>query len=140
MPQAGSAASRHRVRPHRGGARRDRRDAARHQVSRRLPDRARGYICENYGAPFRCPTGAIGANGLANARDFLTPVAAFEDAAGVRVIAKFGGTLWTSELDHSPLDVVAWHGNYAPYKYDLARFMTIERSASTTPTRRSLRC
>ncbi len=85
---------------------------------------ARGYICENYGASLRLPElGPIGSNGLANARDFLTPVAAFEDKAGpCELVAKFGGHLWCTTLDHSPLDVVAWHGNYAPYKYDLARF------------------
>jgi homogentisate 1,2-dioxygenase len=88
---------------------------------------ARGYICENYGAPFRLPElGPIGSNGLANPRDFLTPVAAFEDVdRPTRVIQKFQGALWAATLDHSPLDVVAWHGNYAPYKYDLALFNTI---------------
>ncbi|MDB5103680.1 MAG: Homogentisate 1,2-dioxygenase [Fibrobacteres bacterium] len=85
---------------------------------------ARGYVCENYGAPFRLPElGPIGANGLANARDFLTPVAAFEEKEGPCVlIAKFQGNLWEARLDRSPLDVVAWHGNHAPYKYDLRRF------------------
>ena len=90
-----------------------------------LPDGpSRGYICESYGAPFRLPDlGPIGANGLANARDFLAPVAAFEDLdADCRIVAKFLGNLWIAEIDHSPLDVVAWHGNYTPYKYDLARF------------------
>ncbi|HYD45193.1 MAG TPA: homogentisate 1,2-dioxygenase [Phenylobacterium sp.] len=88
---------------------------------------ARGYVCENYGAHFRLPElGPIGANGLANARDFLTPVAAYEDTEGpVEVVQKFMGGLWRSTLDHSPLDVVAWHGTLAPYKYDLARFNTI---------------
>jgi homogentisate 1,2-dioxygenase len=88
---------------------------------------ARGYVCENYGLPFRLPDlGPIGANGLANARDFVAPVAAFEDLEGdFRIVAKFLGRLWTAEIDHSPLDVVAWHGNYAPYKYDLARFNCI---------------
>jgi len=93
-----------------------------------LPDgKARGYVCENYGATFRLPElGPIGSNGLANARDFLTPVAAFEDLdRPTRVVQKFQGRLWEAELDHSPLDVVAWHGNLAPYKYDLARFNTI---------------
>jgi len=87
----------------------------------------RGYICENYGAPFRLPDlGPIGANGLANARDFQIPHAAYEDREGdYRVVAKFGGKLWESEYDHSPLNVVAWHGNYAPYKYELARFNCI---------------
>jgi homogentisate 1,2-dioxygenase len=88
---------------------------------------ARGYVCENYGAAFRLPElGPIGANGLASPRDFLAPHAAYEDRDGpTEVIAKFGGRLWSAELDHSPLDVVAWHGNYCPYKYDLARFNTI---------------
>ncbi len=88
---------------------------------------SRGYICENYGLPFRLPElGAIGANGLANPRDFLTPVAAYEDKDGdFRIVGKFLGRMWEAEIDHSPLDVVAWHGNYAPYKYDLARFNCI---------------
>lgn len=94
---------------------------------RLLDDAARGYICENHGAFFRLPDlGPIGANGLANPRDFLTPVAAYEQRRGdFQLVAKFGGHLWACELDHSPLDVVAWHGNYHPCKYDLARFNTI---------------
>jgi homogentisate 1,2-dioxygenase len=88
---------------------------------------ARGYLCENYGVPFRLPElGPIGSQGLAQRRDFLAPVAAYEDRRGkCQVVAKFMGALWASEFRHSPLDVVAWHGNYAPYKYDLARFMAI---------------
>jgi homogentisate 1,2-dioxygenase len=88
---------------------------------------SRGYLCENYGAPLRLPElGPIGANGLANARDFLAPAAAFEDRdSRTEVILKSGGRLWRTELDHSPLDVVAWHGNVYPYKYDLARFNAI---------------
>lgn len=88
---------------------------------------ARGYLCENYGALFRLPElGPIGANGLANPRDFETPRAAFEDREGnFRLVAKFQGHLWEAEIGHSPLDVVAWHGNYAPYRYDLRRFNTI---------------
>lgn len=88
---------------------------------------ARGYICENYGQHFRLPElGPIGSNGLANARDFETPEAWFEDREGeMEMVAKFGGNLWSAEIDHSPLDVVAWHGNYAPYRYDLRRFNTI---------------
>jgi homogentisate 1,2-dioxygenase len=93
-----------------------------------LPDgTARGYICENYGQNFRLPElGPIGANGLANSRDFLTPTAAYENREGAfEIVAKFLGRLWRAEIDHSPLDVVAWHGNYAPYKYDIARFQCI---------------
>jgi len=85
---------------------------------------ARGYVCENYGQPFQLPElGPIGANGLANARDFLAPVAAFEDRQEpTEVVNKFGGHLWAAVYDHSPLDVVAWHGNHLPYVYDLHRF------------------
>ena len=93
-----------------------------------LPDgEARGYVCENFGALLRLPDlGPIGSNGLANPRDFETPVAAYDDRSGrFELVAKFMGHLWSAELDHSPLDVVAWHGNYAPYAYDLRRFNTI---------------
>lgn len=92
-----------------------------------LDKEARGYVCENYGALFKLPDlGPIGANGLANPRDFQIPVAAFEDVEGeFKLIAKFCGNLWEAEIGHSPLDVVAWHGNYGPYKYDLTRFNTI---------------
>ena len=92
-----------------------------------LDGEASGYVCENHGALLRLPElGPIGSNGLANARDFETPVAAFEDVdRPTRVYQKFMGRLWVSELDHSPLDVVAWHGNLAPYRYDLRRFNTI---------------
>ena len=93
-----------------------------------LPDgEARGYVCENFGAMLKLPDlGPIGSNGLANPRDFLAPVAAFEDREGdFELIAKFQGHLWRAYIGHSPLDVVAWHGNYTPCKYDLRRFNTI---------------
>lgn len=93
-----------------------------------LPDEsASGYVCENFGSPLRLPDlGLIGANGLASPRDFMTPVAAYEDRDGAfEIIAKFLGNLWSAKIDHSPLDVVAWHGNYAPYKYDLRLFNAI---------------
>ncbi len=93
-----------------------------------LPDGpSRGYVAENHGAALRIPDlGPIGANGLANPRDFLTPVAWFEDRdEPTELVQKFQGTLWATMLDHSPLDVVAWHGNNAPCKYDTARFNTI---------------
>ncbi|KFN42363.1 homogentisate 1,2-dioxygenase [Arenimonas malthae CC-JY-1] len=93
-----------------------------------LPDgQARGYVCENFGAMFKLPDlGPIGSNGLANPRDFLAPVAAYEDREGsFELVAKFQGGLWRAAIGHSPLDVVAWHGNYAPSKYDLRRFNTI---------------
>jgi len=93
-----------------------------------LPDgEARGYAAENHGSLFRLPElGPIGSNGLANPRDFLTPVAGFEEWEGeFELVQKYLGSLWTTTLDHSPLDVVAWHGNLAPWKYDLSRFNTI---------------
>jgi homogentisate 1,2-dioxygenase len=93
-----------------------------------LPDGpSRGYVCENFGAAFRLPDlGPIGSNGLACERDFETPEAWYEDIeAPCDLVAKFLGRLWCTRLDHSPFDVVAWRGNYAPYKYDLRRFNTI---------------
>ncbi|MXO58275.1 homogentisate 1,2-dioxygenase [Altererythrobacter salegens] len=88
---------------------------------------SRGYVCENYGAPFQLPDlGPIGSNGLANPRDFEAPVAWFEDVEGeFEVVQKFQGHLWRTTIDHSPFDVVAWHGNSVPMRYDLARFNTI---------------
>jgi len=93
-----------------------------------LPDGpSRGYVCENYGAFFRLPElGPIGSNGLANARDFQTPVAAHEpDTGAIEVVRKFGGKLWHNTQSATPFNVVAWHGNLVPYTYDTARFMTI---------------
>ncbi|HVY17452.1 MAG TPA: homogentisate 1,2-dioxygenase [Rhodopila sp.] len=118
---------------------------------------ARGYLLENYGSPLCLPErGPIGANCLANPRDFLTPVAAYEDRdAPCRLIVKWGGAFWQAEIGHSPLDVVAWHGNYAPYKYDLRRFspvgpvlfdhadpsiFTVLTSASETPGTANVDC
>jgi homogentisate 1,2-dioxygenase len=88
---------------------------------------ARGYVCENYGQAFRLPErGLVGSDGFANERDFLAPTAAFEDSDGrFEIVLKFGGRTFAAETAHSPLDVVAWWGNYTPYKYDLARFMVI---------------
>ncbi len=88
---------------------------------------ARGYVAENFGAALRLPElGPIGSNSLANARDFLYPKAAYEDVEGkFELMGKFQGRLWSAEIGHSPLDVVGWHGNHAPYKYDLTRFNTI---------------
>jgi homogentisate 1,2-dioxygenase len=88
---------------------------------------SRGYVCENYGASFRLPDlGPIGSNGLANPRDFEAPMAWYEDRDQPHeIIQKFQGRLWSTRLDHSPFDVVAWHGNLAPYRYDLTRFNTI---------------
>ena len=92
-----------------------------------LDGTASGYLCENFGAHFQLPDlGPIGSNGLANPRDFLTPHASYEDREGdFELVAKFGGHLWRAKIDHSPLDVVAWHGNYAPCKYDLRHFNAI---------------
>ena len=88
---------------------------------------ARGYLCENYGGAFRLPErGPIGANCLANSRDFLTPVAHYEDRETPSTLyMRAQGVLWKTQLSASPLDVVAWHGNYAPYKYDLRRFSPV---------------
>ena len=93
-----------------------------------LPDgESRGYVAENFGSALRLPDlGPIGSNGLANPRDFETPVAAFEDTEGdFELIAKFQGGMWRASIGHSPLDVIAWHGNHAPYRYDLRSFNTI---------------
>jgi homogentisate 1,2-dioxygenase len=100
-----------------------------------LDTEARGYVCENFGAPFRLPDlGPIGSNGLANPRDFLSPAAWYEDrSGGFELVAKFMGNLWAAAIDHSPLDVVAWHGNYAPYKYDLRRFNTVGSTSFDHP-------
>lgn len=101
-----------------------------------LPNReARGYICENFGAPFKLPDlGPIGSNGLANARDFLTPRARYEELdEPCELIGKFTGGLWAAKMDHSPLDVVAWHGNNVPYKYDLRRFNTMGSTSYDHP-------
>ena len=88
---------------------------------------ARGYLCENYGSAFTLPErGPIGANCMANQRDFLTPVAAYEDQETPCVMTlKSGGKLWQAKIDQSPLDVVAWHGNYYPYKYDLRHYSPV---------------
>jgi homogentisate 1,2-dioxygenase len=96
---------------------------------------ARGYICENYGAKCTMPDrGPIGANCLANPRDFKTPVAWYEEKdTPCRLIAKWCGSFHVTEIDHSPLDVVAWHGNYAPYKYDLATYSPVGAIAFDHP-------
>src|SRR3990167_164908 len=90
-------------------------------------DKARGYICENYGLPLRLPElGVIGANGLENPRDFQSPSADFEERNGdFQLLVKFQGKLWHTTISHSPFDVVAWHGTYVPYKYNLNLFNTI---------------
>ncbi|WP_134497948.1 homogentisate 1,2-dioxygenase [Microvirga pakistanensis] len=92
-----------------------------------LDGAARAYVCENYGGAFTLPDrGPIGANCLANPRDFLTPVAAYEDKEALSYLfVKWGGELYRTEIGQSPLDVVAWHGNYAPYKYDLRHFSPV---------------
>lgn len=89
--------------------------------------RARGYLCENFGQPFALPElGPIGANGLAHGRHFETPVAAFEETEGeFELLARYQGSLWRASIGHSPLDTVAWHGNYVPYRYDLRKYNTI---------------
>jgi len=87
---------------------------------------ARGYVCENHGLPFRLPDlGPIGANGLAAPRDFETPGAAPEPDSPTQLVVKLGGRLFATDLPHSPFDVLAWHGNHVPWRYDLTRFNTI---------------
>lgn len=92
-----------------------------------LDKQARGYVCENFGSLFRLPElGVMGTTGLANPRHFLAPAADFEDEKKeYEVIFKYGGQFWKTEIDYSPFDVVAWYGNYFPYKYDLKMFNTI---------------
>lgn len=88
----------------------------------------RGYVLEVFDGHFKLPDlGPIGANGLANPRDFLTPVARYfdEEIPGFKIVSKYQGALFEAEQNHSPFDVVAWHGNYVPYKYDLSKFMVI---------------
>jgi homogentisate 1,2-dioxygenase len=96
---------------------------------------ARGFVCENYGMKLELPgRGPIGANCLANPRDFKTPVAAFEDREDpARVVVKWCGQFHATEIGHAPLDVVAWHGNYAPYKYDLQSFSPVGAIAFDHP-------
>ncbi|HEX2216206.1 MAG TPA: homogentisate 1,2-dioxygenase [Xanthobacteraceae bacterium] len=96
---------------------------------------ARGYVCENYGGAFTLPDrGPIGANCLANPRDFHTPVAAYEDREEkCTLFVKWGGELYATEIRQSPLDVVAWHGNYAPYRYDLRHFSPVGAIAFDHP-------
>mmetsp|Transcript_19964 Transcript_19964/g.18132 ORF Transcript_19964/g.18132 Transcript_19964/m.18132 type:complete len:449 (+) Transcript_19964:1474-2820(+) len=94
----------------------------------------RGYALEAFSGHFELPSlGVIGSNGLANPRDFLIPTAWYEDidnqSAGenysYNLINKYMGKLFKRSLNHSPFDVVGWHGNYYPFKYDLKHFNTI---------------
>jgi homogentisate 1,2-dioxygenase len=89
--------------------------------------KARGYMCEIYKSHFVLPDlGPIGANSLANPVHFQYPVSWYEDDESEwRVQTKFSGKFFEYVLTHSPFDVVAWHGNYAPYKYDLTKFNTV---------------
>jgi homogentisate 1,2-dioxygenase len=91
-------------------------------------DYIRGYLCENYGATLQLPElGVIGANGLANPRHFLYPTAAYQTDHNQHItwLCKYQGAFWQTELNYSPCNVVAWHGNYAPYKYNLNLFNVI---------------
>ncbi|GJE85537.1 homogentisate 1,2-dioxygenase [Phanerochaete sordida] len=92
-----------------------------------VPDgKAMGYIQEIFGMHYELPElGPLGASGLANPRDFEHPVAHFDvDQSDWEVLYKLGGQLWSCAQDHTPFDVVAWHGNYVPYKYDLDAFIS----------------
>lgn len=92
-----------------------------------ITEPSRGYILEVFGSHFKLPDlGPIGANGLAAPRDFLHPVVWFEDRdVPYKIYAKYQGHMFTASQNHSPFDVIAWHGNYVPYKYDLEKFMVI---------------
>lgn len=92
-----------------------------------LSEQIRGYVCENYGAPLELPErGPVGSDGYANDRDFKTPVAAYEEGVTeAELMCKFAGGLFSAPMEHSPLNVVAWVGTSVPYKYDLARFNTM---------------
>ncbi|XP_027201517.1 homogentisate 1,2-dioxygenase [Dermatophagoides pteronyssinus] len=93
-----------------------------------ITEPSRGYVLEVFDGHFILPNlGPIGANGLANPRHFLTPVAYYEDKDHIKyeVINKYCGKLFAAQMEHSPFDVVAWYGNYVPYKYDLSKFMVI---------------
>lgn len=98
----------------------------------------RGYICELYQGHYQLPElGPIGSNGLANARDFQTPVASFDDDdasnSEYHVISKFNNNLFSAKQNHTPFDVVSWHGNYYPFKYDLGRFNVIGTTSFDHP-------
>lgn len=101
-----------------------------------LPDGpVRGYIQEIFGSHYELPElGPIGSNGMALIRDFETPLASFDiDQSTWTIVYKLAGQLWSCEQDHTPFDVVAWHGNYAPYKYELERFVnsaTVDKEQS----------
>src|ERR1700709_1943971 len=101
---------------------------------------ARGYVCENYGGAFTLPErGPIGANCLANSRDFLTPVAAYEDKdTPTELFVKWGGALFKTTLQHTPIDVIAWHGNYAPSKYNLRTFSPLGARSQAHPAHSTL--
>lgn len=93
-----------------------------------LPEgHVRGYICEIFQGHFQLPElGPIGSNGLANPRDFQAPVASYDrDETKWKIITKFNNELFAATQHHTPFDVVAWHGNYYPFKYDLGRFNTL---------------
>ena len=96
---------------------------------------SRGYILEIYTNHFDLPElGPIGSNCLANPRDFQAPVAAYDDdTTDWSVVVKFNNQLFSAQQDHSPFDVVAWHGNYYPYKYDLGRFSVIGSTSHDHP-------
>ena len=77
---------------------------------------------------------SVGSNGLADARHFQTPVACFEDrTCPYLVVQKYEGELFSAAQSFSPFNVVAWHGNYTPYKYDLSKFCPMNAVAFDHP-------
>jgi homogentisate 1,2-dioxygenase len=88
----------------------------------------RGYLLEIWGSNFELPElGPLGSNGMANARDFLHPKAKYNVTQNDpwEIVYKLGGQFFKSTQNHCPFDVIAWHGNYVPYKYDLTKFINV---------------
>ncbi|GAD98612.1 homogentisate 1,2-dioxygenase, putative [Paecilomyces variotii No. 5] len=96
-----------------------------------LPDGpSRGYIQEIFGSHFELPDlGPIGSNGLALPQDFEIPVASYDlDTSSWEIITKLAGKLYHYEQAHTPFDVVGWHGNYVPYKYEIEKLLALSSS------------
>lgn len=103
------------------------------RVSILVPDgEAQGYAAEIFAGHFQLPErGPIGANGLVDERHFRGPTPYYEDrlAPGFRMTHKFGGALSEATQDHSPFDVVGWHGAYLPLAYRFSAFSPVSNTA-----------